>query len=297
MVTSTFNCPRCNAPIFYPGGDDVTIECMFCGNAVIVPRELRAPPGASASAEPASLMKQLGALGDIAVLARQGNKLEAIKRYRELFDVGLAEAKDAVDKMAAGQFGEAAEDTLTAPARGEAPAFAQMNDADALERIKALAQAGQKIEAIKLYRQASGVGLKEAKDAVEAIQAGQPVTLTRATSAPLDEKSALLVSVKLLLQAGNKIEAIKVYRQATGLGLKEAKDAVEAMEAGLSDANTFDMNPSGAYQFPRADRPVVMPASRHGGMSTLMAGAIVLAAFVLLMGIAVVFFVFFLAGK
>jgi ribosomal protein L7/L12 len=34
-----------------------------------------------------------------------------------------------------------------------------------------------------------------------------------------------------LLQAGRKIEAIKVYREATGVGLKEAKDAVEAMEA------------------------------------------------------------------
>ncbi|WP_109505454.1 ribosomal protein L7/L12 [Nocardioides speluncae] len=29
---------------------------------------------------------------------------------------------------------------------------------------------GRKIEAIKLYRQATGVGLKEAKDAVEEIQ-------------------------------------------------------------------------------------------------------------------------------
>ena len=32
------------------------------------------------------------------------------------------------------------------------------------------AQAGRKIEAIKLYRQSSGVGLKEAKDFVEALQ-------------------------------------------------------------------------------------------------------------------------------
>ena len=30
------------------------------------------------------------------------------------------------------------------------------------------------------------------------------------------------------LQSGNKIEAIKLVREATGLGLKEAKDAVDA---------------------------------------------------------------------
>lgn len=33
-----------------------------------------------------------------------------------------------------------------------------------------------------------------------------------------------------LLRQGQKIEAIKLYRERTGLGLKEAKDAVEAIE-------------------------------------------------------------------
>lgn len=32
------------------------------------------------------------------------------------------------------------------------------------------------------------------------------------------------------LRKGNKIEAIKAYREVTGVGLKEAKDAIEAME-------------------------------------------------------------------
>jgi hypothetical protein len=31
------------------------------------------------------------------------------------------------------------------------------------------------------------------------------------------------------LMAGRKIQAIKAYREATGLGLKDAKDAVEAL--------------------------------------------------------------------
>jgi hypothetical protein len=33
------------------------------------------------------------------------------------------------------------------------------------------------------------------------------------------------------IQAGNKINAIKIYRQATGVRLKEAKDAVERIQA------------------------------------------------------------------
>ncbi len=38
--------------------------------------------------------------------------------------------------------------------------------------------------------------------------------------------------IRALLAGGNKIAAIKAYRDATGAGLKEAKDAVEAMERG-----------------------------------------------------------------
>jgi hypothetical protein len=36
------------------------------------------------------------------------------------------------------------------------------------------------------------------------------------------------------LRGRNKIEAIKLYREATGLGLKESKDAVEALEKRLA---------------------------------------------------------------
>lgn len=38
--------------------------------------------------------------------------------------------------------------------------------------------------------------------------------------------------VRAHLRAGKKIQAIKIYRELTGTGLKEAKDAVERMEAG-----------------------------------------------------------------
>jgi ribosomal protein L7/L12 len=40
-----------------------------------------------------------------------------------------------------------------------------------------------------------------------------------------------------LIQAGRKIEAIKVYRQATGAGLAEAKAAVERIQAEKMDGS------------------------------------------------------------
>ena len=42
----------------------------------------------------------------------------------------------------------------------------------------------------------------------------------------------LLDDIKAEIAAGNKIAAIKLYRDATGAGLAEAKEAVELIEAG-----------------------------------------------------------------
>ena len=42
--------------------------------------------------------------------------------------------------------------------------------------------------------------------------------------------STRLDPVLQALRSGNKIQAIKLYREATGVSLKDAKDAVEAME-------------------------------------------------------------------
>ena len=41
------------------------------------------------------------------------------------------------------------------------------------------------------------------------------------------------MAIQADLFAGRKIQAIKTYREASGLGLKEAKDAMEAYEARL----------------------------------------------------------------
>jgi len=44
---------------------------------------------------------------------------------------------------------------------------------------------------------------------------------------------ALSPQVQEALRSGNKIEAIKLYRELTGVGLAEAKQAVEAIESRL----------------------------------------------------------------
>ena len=55
--------------------------------------------------------------------------------------------------------------------------------------------------------------------------------------APTQIGSALMPGqfdeLKSLLRRGRKIEAIKNYRQYTGVGLKEAKDAIDSLERQL----------------------------------------------------------------
>ena len=88
---------------------------------------------------------------------------------------------------------------------------------------------GNVIEAIKGLRQAKGLGLKEAKDAIDAHMHGNPRSMPTASAG---YTGALPQSVQLALQGGNKIEAIRLLREATGLGLKEARDAVESSQQG-----------------------------------------------------------------
>jgi ribosomal protein L7/L12 len=105
---------------------------------------------------------------------------------------------------------------------------------DSLEgQILLLVQAGKKIEAIKIYRQETGSGLKEAKDAVEALAAGRPIARRSGESIETSgvDPNSLEGQVLTLMRDQKKIWAIKVYREKTGVGLKQAKDAVEALAA------------------------------------------------------------------
>lgn len=100
-MSRTFECPKCGAPIDYDGGPDFTIECPYCKTSVIVPEELR---GAQTRADALGDVTQLAStLGEIARLVHAGKKIDAIKLYRQTFDVGLQEAKIAIDKIERGE--------------------------------------------------------------------------------------------------------------------------------------------------------------------------------------------------
>ena len=102
----------------------------------------------------------MDALSDrIADLIRDGRKIEAIKAIREETGASLADAKAAVDRIAAGLSSPDPE-----PASGGAP-----GDDDLDGAVRALVAEGRVITAIKLVRERTGGDLAASKAYVEAL--------------------------------------------------------------------------------------------------------------------------------
>jgi hypothetical protein len=59
---------------------------------------------------------------------------------------------------------------------------------------------------------------------------GRSAAEARTPAAPVELDDARLATVLRLLDDGRKIEAIKLVREASGAGLREAKDYVDALE-------------------------------------------------------------------
>lgn len=120
--------------------------------------------------------------------------------------------------------GQAAPKASTSPVPGGSAFGAQ----DWRAQVATEIAAGRKIAAIKIYRENTGVGLAEAKDAVENIEAGIPAPVDLAAAAHVSPEDA---HVTQLIAKGSVLEAIKLYREIHGTGLAEAKAAVDAMRA------------------------------------------------------------------
>src|SRR5579883_2701921 len=136
---------------------------------------------------------------------------------------------------------------------------ARLDDLDARltrrDEIAWLLQTGQKINAIKLYREETGASLADAKAAVERMELALGLGLmtpagsetSQIPAMPNDAPRFSTREMEALLMQGKKIEAIKLYREQTGLGLREAKDTIDQIE------NTLRTQGPTSYGTPYAD--------------------------------------------
>lgn len=157
-------------------------------------------------------------------LVSETKKIQAIKLFREETGANLQEAKRAVDLI----------ETQLRRGEEEGRFAASETGEENMQAVWRLMQTGQKIKAIKAYRQATGAGLKEAKVAVERMVAGTNEASPQERSAKTGPGLVDPEKLQALIREGRKIEAIKYIRQQRGVGLKEAKEAVDWLEANLN---------------------------------------------------------------
>jgi len=133
------------------------------------------------------------------------HKIKAIRRYREITNVGLKEAKQAIDYVLANP-----------DAKRDAKSVGVVDTDGA--GIRDLIASGKLDEAVQVYAAFMGVDKFTAEKAIEEMQREDDATIN------------LSSEIHDLLAENRKIQAIKRYRETMGVSLKEAKNAVEEME-------------------------------------------------------------------
>jgi len=102
---------------------------------------------------------------------------------------------------------------------------------DQVQKIHEHIHNQQLIHAIKLYREATGASLAEAKQTVEEMARDE---FSKPPSNTMDYDNPILeAKIKSMLARRKKIDAVKIYREEYGVGLKEAKDAVGRIEMSM----------------------------------------------------------------
>jgi ribosomal protein S27E len=105
-MTETLKCPECSAPLDYPADGGPAVKCSFCGSTVLLPGAGRASVDAGSADFAAGLGPLVSKALEMAQMSnhvRAGNKIEAIRIYRQSFGADLLTAKNAIDSLSAGR--------------------------------------------------------------------------------------------------------------------------------------------------------------------------------------------------
>jgi ribosomal protein L7/L12 len=182
-----------------------------------------APPPAAPA--PSASMTMAAADSVVRSMAARGQTIEAIRMVREMTGLGLKEAKDYVDALPnAPPMMTVARQMVMAASGGAGVSTSVRTEA------AALVARGQMIEAITLVRERTGMGLKEAKDYVEHLAAGQRAAITDPRRALDDPR--LRAQVAQLVAAGQTAQAMKLVQSASGCSIELARHYIDQLRRG-----------------------------------------------------------------
>ncbi|HVM73048.1 MAG TPA: PQQ-binding-like beta-propeller repeat protein [Anaerolineales bacterium] len=195
---TSLTCPTCGAPLETDGTSTV-VRCKFCGSTSMLPGTTTGPAAGAGTA-----------MEEIRRLVASGNLSEASARFQQAFGVNSQVAGHAIGALQAGRV-----------AASSTSSYSSEQLTRALQEVQQRLKAGDKIGAIKIYREHYDVGLERAKYAVEQIDMGQtsqpeagfhaPSQATQATqpARPRSRAGWIMLTIVLLIVAG--VVALIVY--------------------------------------------------------------------------------------
>lgn len=144
---------------------------------------------------------------EIAILLKNNKRLEAIKLLRNSSGRDLKSSKEIIDSVAAGN-------SLL-----EMVSFREKSESESESKSESEAESEESADS------ADGADHTDSSDSSKELdRAAGSQSANKSISAERRKEIARLV------EKGQKLQAIKVYRKATGVSLKDAKDAIEAGE-------------------------------------------------------------------
>lgn len=194
---------------------------------------------------------------EVMSLLSSGQMIKAIKVYREDTGASLSDAKIAVERIEQ----RVRLGLLSSPMQVSPGPVAPVEPYDTgswRTEVQHMLHQQLRIQAIKVYREHTGVGLREAITAVDQMAEELPVGSEPHPFEAPPVAAYPSEEVRRLLMERKKIQAIKVYREQTGVGLREAKNAVDQMEKELhvgSEPRPFEVPPVAAYPNEEVRRP------------------------------------------
>ncbi len=170
-MSEKFNCPSCTAPMVFSGGESIFQTCKTCHAPIIVPSEIYYPEDQQILSESfASLTNDVPV--DPEQVTNELTPGDNLPRNEDIIDPDAKIEKFEIYQEKIGTSAvtdKKAFDQIVSPDDGKARDAENKRDF-VFERIKSELRMGDKIEAIKIYRESFGKDLKEAKEIVEAIE-------------------------------------------------------------------------------------------------------------------------------